>query len=437
MDLSRRPVLDSTAALLIEGYGWLPNRWRRATGPVVRARVMGQHAVGLRGPDAVRFFYDESNVRRGSAVPTMVQDTLFGRGAVHTLDGAEHRVRKAMFRSLLTDASAVSALADEVAAVWDDAVADWTRQPRIVLFDEASRLLTRAVCRWAGVPLDGVDADQLARDLVAMVDGFATLGPRHWRARRARARREDWLARLVEEVRAGTRTVPAASAVEVVAGHRGADGEYLSPRLAAVELLNVLRPTVAVSWFVSFAGHALRVWPQHRARLREDGAAYAPAFVHEVRRFYPFAPFVGGHAARDLSWRDETIPAGTLILLDLYGQNHDETLWTNPYTFDPHRFRGHPPDRDALVPQGGGPLTGHRCPGEDVTIVLLQTLVTRLARLDYEVPPQDLTIPLHRIPTRPRSGLVIAGMRPSTAVPTPADQHEQFSSERITSPAKR
>jgi hypothetical protein len=42
----------------------LPTRWRRRTGPVVHARLMGKHAVALRGPDAIAFFYDEGNVRR-------------------------------------------------------------------------------------------------------------------------------------------------------------------------------------------------------------------------------------------------------------------------------------------------------------------------------------------------------------------------------------
>ncbi|MFE6487177.1 hypothetical protein ACFVGN_30175 [Streptomyces sp. NPDC057757] len=30
-------------------------------------------------------------------MPAPLLDTLFGRGAVHTLDGEEHRVRKALF----------------------------------------------------------------------------------------------------------------------------------------------------------------------------------------------------------------------------------------------------------------------------------------------------------------------------------------------------
>ncbi|MFD5266393.1 cytochrome P450 [Streptomyces sp. NPDC058335] len=416
MDQSRRPPLaDSSPALLAKGYAWLPDRRRRTTSPVVRARLMGQHAVALHGPDAVRFFYDERHVERGTALPGPVLSTLFGHGAVHTLDGRAHRTRKHMFLSLLTGPEAVAGVVDHVTKVWDETVPSWAGRPSVVLFDEVSRILTRGVCRWAGIPLD--DVDRVARDMVAMVDGFATPGPRHWRARRARARSEAWLGRLVEDVRDGDTGAPAGSALDVVARHRDADGLLLDPHTAAVELLNVVRPTVAVCWFVSYAAHALHRGPDLRERLSEDDAAYAVAFAHELRRFYPFAPFLGGRAVTDLEWQGEPIPSGTLVLLDLYGQNHDPDLWADPYGFEPGRFLNRPPERDELIPQGGGDrTTGHRCPGEDITIALLGALGPRLARLDYTVPHQDLRIPLNRVPSRVRSGFVIEGVR----VPTPA-----------------
>ncbi|MFF0018549.1 cytochrome P450 [Streptomyces sp. NPDC005374] len=417
MNRSRRlPLADSSLAVLAKGYTWLPDRRRRTDGPLVRTRVMGQHTVSLHGPQAVRFFYDERHVERGTALPGPVLSTLFGHGAVHTLDGPAHRVRKQMFLSLLTAPQAVASLVELVAAEWDEAEAAWSRRPSVVLFDEASRILTRGVCRWAGIPLD--DSERAAQDLVAMVDGFATVGPRHWRARRARARCEAWLGRLVEEVRDGSVSAAPGSPLDVVAGHRDLDGRLLDPHTAAVELLNIVRPTVAVCWFVSYAGHALHLHagPGVRERLREDDA-YAVAFAHELRRFYPFAPFLGGRAVADLTWRGEPIPSGALVLLDLYGQNHDPSLWDEPYSFEPQRFLDRTPHRDDLVPQGGGdPATGHRCPGEDITVALLRALGPRLARLEYGVPRQDLRIPLNRIPARVRSGFVIAAVRVPTGV---------------------
>ncbi|AEB44960.1 cytochrome P450 [Micromonospora maris] len=399
--------MDDTLTLAIQGYGWLPNRLRHSPQDVVRTRLLGQTTVALRGPDAARFFYDEQHIRRHGAIPEPLRGTLFGKGAVHTLDGEPHRVRKAMFTALLMNGG-YDGLVERAETAWDAATRSWAGR-QVVLFDETAPVLARAVCEWTGIPVQPQDLPALAADLVAMVDGFATAGPRHWRARRARGRRERWLADIVTQVRRGELDVPPGAALAAVAAHRDSDGELLDPQIAAVELLNIIRPTVAVTWFVTFAGHALHRWPEHRGRLRQGDAVFAEAFAHEVRRFYPFAPFIGGRARTDLTWRGTDIPAGAIVLLDLYGQNHDARLWPDPYRFDPDRFVGREIGAFDLVPQGGGdPRTGHRCPGEQITVALLKALAVRLARLDHQVPAQDLDIPLHRIPTRPVSGLVMA-----------------------------
>jgi fatty-acid peroxygenase len=171
-----------------------------------------------------------------------------------------------------------------------------------------------------------------------------------------------------------------------------------------VELLNIIRPATAVAWFVAFAGHALDRWPVHRGRLVADDA-YTHAFVHELRRFYPFAPFLGARASRDLRLQRVAIPRGTLTLLDVYGQHHDPAVWPEPYEFRPERFHHRAVGAFELIPQGGGdPRTGHRCPGETLTVALLAALVQRLARLDYYLPPQDMSIDLSRIPARVKGG---------------------------------
>jgi fatty-acid peroxygenase len=186
--------------------------------------------------------------------------------------------------------------------------------------------------------------------------------------------------------------------------------------VAAVELLNVIRPTVAVCWFITYAVHALHFWPENRARLQSGDPAFAAAFTQELRRFYPFAPLVGGKAVTDLQWQGESIPAGSTVIVDLYGQNHDQELWADPYQFRPERFLKRDVDKFELVPQGGGdPRTGHRCPGEGITIGLLEALSMRLAALSYDVPEQqNLSIPANRIPARVSSGFVIAKVRPPT-----------------------
>ena len=127
---------------------------------------------------------------------------------------------------------------------------------------------------------------------------------------------------------------------------------------------------------------------------------------------WPFAPVVAARAARDITWRGHTLPQGRLVLLDLHGMNHDPHLWPDPYGFDPERFVGRQPDAFTYVPQGGGdPHTGHRCAGERVTVELLKSALRTLTRITFDVPEQDLSFPLSRMPTRPRSGVVLENVR--------------------------
>jgi fatty-acid peroxygenase len=396
------PRLEQGLSALTKGYAWLPDLRRAAGRHTVRTRFLGMPAAVVEGPDGARWFYDEDHVRRSGALPEPVVGTLFGKGAVHTLDGAAHRVRKAMFVALLMDAGGVAELVRRAEAAWDDAAPRWAARGEVVLHEEAARVLTRAVCGWAGVPLPDAEVPAVARDLVSLVDGFGSAGPRHLRARRARGRRERRLARLVEDVRRGAAAVPAGSAVEVASYHRDAEGRPLDARVAAVELINMIRPTVAISWFVAFSGHALALWPAYRERLAAGDAAFAEAWAHEVRRFYPFAPFLGGRTPAALDVGGERLPEGAMVLLDVFGQCHDGELFAEPYAFRPERFLDREIGAFDLVPQGGGdPRTGHRCPGEQITVAVLSALAGRLARLDADLPPQDLDIALHRIPALP------------------------------------
>jgi fatty-acid peroxygenase len=391
--MTRKARLDTSIPMLAQGYAWLPDRRRAAGRRTVQTRLMGRRALAAEGPEPV-------------------VSTPSGQGAVQDADGEPHLVSEAMSVELLTG-EGIGGLVDRVTSSWDDAAGVWAGKRQVMLVDEASRVLTRGVCDWAGVPVTDEEVPALARDLTALVDGFATAASRHWRARRVRHRREAWLAQLVKDVRRGVITVPAGSVVDVVSGHRDADGRPLEPRVAAVEILDVLRPAVAVSWFVAFAAHALHRWPANRDRLRSGDDAFATAFAHEVRRFYPFAPFLGG-AARAVEPEGEQVPAGSMVLLDLFGQNHDPDLWEEPYTFRPERFLDRPDSAGERVPQGAGdPRTGLRCPGEDITVALLAALVVRLARLEYVLPQQDPSISVRRIPTRPASRLLLTAVRPA------------------------
>ncbi|MEV0003200.1 cytochrome P450 [Micromonospora sp. NPDC050980] len=404
---------DSTVAFLREGYRFVGARCDRFGTDVVQTRLLLEPTICLRGRDAAELFYDEERFVRRGAMPMRVQRTLTGVGGVQGLDLAAHRARKAMFMSIMTPA-AVRRLGQLFDDEWRAKIPAWAGQGPVVLYDEVGRMLTRAVCAWAGVPLPEADVRRRTAEMHAMIEGPAVPGPKHWRGLLGRRRAERWAGALVDRVRAGTLPAPEGSALRVVAEHRDERGTPLPRRIAAVELLNVLRPTVAVDRYVVFAALALHDHPHWRDRVRGDDDA-TEQFVQEVRRYYPFFPVAAARVRRSFQWRGYAFPQGRRVLLDLYGTNHHPQLWPEPERFRPERFAGWRDDPFGLIPQGGGDHhTGHRCAGEWVTIELMKRAVAALTgTMSYHVPPQDLALDLTRMPTLPPSGLIVDGVRPA------------------------
>ncbi len=277
-----------------------------------------------------------------------------------------------------------------------------------MLFDEAVQIIGAAVLPWAGVPAESPDIDRRARQLATIVDGFAKPGPAYVRATLARRELDRWARHLVSRSRSGQLHPAPGSALHVMSSATDRHGGLLPDRVAAVELLNIVRPTVATAWFVAFAGKALHEHPQWRERITAGDQAALEAFVQEVRRLYPFTPWLTARARHAQDVHGIRVPRGGLVVLDVYGTLHDPAQWANPEEFDPSRFLAGPVDPDVLVPQGGGDVaTGHRCPGEGVVVTLLTVAVRRLAELPHSLPSQELGYDLSEMPTRPKSGVTL------------------------------
>ncbi|MFE9206200.1 cytochrome P450 [Micromonospora sp. NPDC007230] len=402
---------DSTLAFLREGYRFVGDRCEQYGSDIFQTRLLLEPTICLRGRPAAELFYDNDRFVRRGAMPMRGQLTLTGVGGVQGLDGAAHQARKAMLMSMMTSA-AIRQLGQLFDDEWRARIPVWAEAGPVALCEEAGRMLTRAVCAWTGVPLAGADVVRRSADLHAMIEAPAAVGPRHWRGLLGRGRAERWIGDLIERTRSGALPAPEGSALRMVAGHRDAQGQPLPRRIAAVELLNVLRPTVAVGRFVMFAALALHDHPQWRERVRGDDTA-TENFVQEVRRYYPFFPVVIARVRRSFEWQGHHFPQGRRVVLDLYATNHHPQLWPEPEQFRPERFTGWRGDPFSFIPQGGGDhFTGHRCPGEWLTIELMKRAVINLTcAMSYRVPPQDLALDLTRMPAQPPSGFLIDGVR--------------------------
>ena len=410
--LPRDKSLDSTLALLSDGYTFIQKRCRRFQSDIFETRLMLRKAICTTGEEAARMFYEPGRFTRRHALPLTALLLLQDKGSVSVQDGKAHRHRKEMFMSLM-DPSQIKQLTEHFADAWRARTGKWNGRDEVVLHPEVQEILCRAASTWAGLSLTEPEARQRTREFAAMVDGAGAVGPRNWRGLLLRMRTERWMRKAIAKVRAGTLDVPKGSAAHVIAWHRDLEGQLLDEKVAAVELINVLRPTVAVARFVTFAALALHEHPESRQKLQSAGEDYRELFVQEVRRFYPFFPFIGGRVRETFDWQGYHFPRGTWVLLDLYGTNHDKRIWEEPQAFRPERFQRWDGSAFNFIPQGGGDhFAGHRCAGEWITIALMKKAVQLLTEaMRYDVPQQDLQVNLSKMPTLPKSRFVISNVR--------------------------
>ncbi|CDO04562.1 Fatty-acid peroxygenase [Oceanobacillus picturae] len=405
--------MDHSVALLREGYRFVPNRLQRFRSDIFQTRMMGgQKALCISGKQAAELFYDNERFKRQGAAPKRIKESLFGVGGVQGMDGESHRHRKHLFMSLMTKES-LKKIAAICRGKWQQSATEWETMDSIELFPEAEKIMCRTACEWVGVPLWAKDLSIRTKDLSDMIDAFGAAGPRHWKGRVGRNRAEKWIRDIVERVRNDELYVEETKPLYVVAWHRDLDGNLLDTQTAAVEILNLLRPIVAIARFVTFGALALYDFPQTREKLTHEDGQYVKWFVQEIRRYYPFAPFTGALTAIDFDWQGYHFKKDTLVILDIYGTNHSPELWTEPNRFKPERFKDWQGSPFDFIPQGGGDYDkGHRCAGEWLTIELMQTSLTFLTQdLTYEVPPQDLTYSMTRIPTHPKSNFIMENIR--------------------------
>lgn len=399
---------ESTFAMFRDPYRFISRECRRLGSDVFYSRFLFQRTHFMTGRAAAEVFYDTKRFKRRGAAPEPLRATLLGKGGVQCLDGVAHHHRKQMFMALVTGVPALlEAVRDELNA----AAIKWTARDSVKLYDEIQRVLTKSVCRWAGIDLKDADVKSRTHDLVAMFDAAGAKSVRHFGSRIARKRAESWIGGIVEKTR--ERPEPATKTpFECIVWHRDEHGHLLNSHVASVEVLNLLRPTVAVSAFIVFGAHAMHTHPESVTLLHEGKEENLDCFAQEVRRFYPFFPSAIAIVETNFEWRGHQFKKGERAILDLYGTNHDPGAWDHPNLFRPLRFRDRAEDIFGFIPQGGGiHRIHHRCPGENITVEIMKLVFKFLAtRIRYDVLPQDIDIVWSRVPAVPRSRFMMSNV---------------------------
>ncbi|WDH76413.1 cytochrome P450 [Exiguobacterium marinum] len=406
--IPKQEGIDHSVDFLREGYLFVANRRKSFQSDIFETRLLGERVICVGGEEAAEVFYDANKFMRQDAAPKRLLKTLFGEDGIQTLDGAAHTHRKHMFMSLMTKEN-IDRLLRLTHREWKQIEQS---EKEVVLYDVSQQVLMKAVCEWAGVPLAPEEVVRRTDEMRLLFESGTSLGPTYLQGRKARTSAESWIRQMVKEVRTNRLLPNEQTALYEFSWHRDESGELLPEEVVAVEVLNILRPTVAISVYILFTVLALHQFPNETEQVRQ-GMLTKTEFVQEVRRFYPFFPVAAARVKSDFEWNGYTFPEGTLTLLDLYGTNHDSSIWTEPDRFDPSRFKGWKESPFNFIPQGGGDVDfGHRCAGEHVTIAVLEQVIELFTEeFSYTVPPQDLSYSFVDMPSLPKSKLRLADVK--------------------------
>ena len=163
-------------------------------------------------------------------------------------------------------------------------------------------------------------------------------------------------------------------------------------RLDDVECINLVFNILVggVDTTQSQLAHAIRLLAEHpdQWRLLAGSPDLAEAAVEEALRFEPITPFTARIATSDISYRDVTFPAGTIVMVCAYAGNRD-AAGERPDEFDITADRG----RARALTFGAGI---HYCVGANLARLelkeALRFLAPRLQDLRLDGEPEYETI---------------------------------------------
>lgn len=406
--------LTDVTERLDEGYLLFSTLREEANAPVVKARLLNKEVIAVYGQEAAEKFYDPNNFKREGAMPKLVLKTLFGEEGVQTMDGQSHEHRKTIFMNLMT-----SKRMEDYHQIVDKNLSEKLdqQQGEFDLFDLSKDVLFRSICEWAGIDLSKIpkeEVEQLADYQISMISSAVTNPATHIKGVENRKKSEKWAQSLIEDARIHPVANKEEVALYAFANATDEQGELLPINVAAVELLNVIRPTVALTVWIALMGHALFSRSDIYQRLRAEFTQLQDSFIQEMRRYYPFFPMLPAFATKDVEIDGYRIPKDSWVVLDLYGTNHDERSIESPEVFRISRYLGKEKhisydEEYEMIAQGGGKFEAmHRCAGEWITLHTLRVFSDQLVnKYELSVPDQDWSIPMNQFPTFPNSKALV------------------------------
>ncbi len=254
-------------------------------------------------------------------------------------------------------------------------------------------------------------------------------------------RHEDLRARadgiLLEYITRRRQEPPGNDLLQILMDARYSDGHGMSDELVLSESMQLLvagheTSSNALSWIL----YLLSSRPDCLEKVRQEfdsvlgGApmtySEVPKFefgaqvIQEALRLYPPFWMVDRMAVSDDRAGDVDIPAGSTVIVFVYGAHHASRYWPDPENFDPERFSKEGEKLQTpftFLPFGAGP---RGCIGGNyATLQILMILSALLRKYDLQLSPGQTIEPRPMVILRPKHGI---RMTFTEAIPRDADK---------------
>jgi cytochrome P450 len=416
------PWIGETLAFAANGFAFVDDRVARF-GPVFKTRLLGRDTVVLSGAQGCQTFLDPELCLRGRPLPNI--RALFGGFSLPMLDGKEHLARKTAVLEGFTR-PLLQAYLPAMQTMIEASVARWAERRELDLLDELKRLameviFTNVVSVGPGPKLDAVRADYRTLQQAFGALPLRLPGTAFSRALAARDRILDFYAEQI----ARHRRESLSDGLSHILNAHGPQGEPITDEQAKLELHHII-----VAGFIIFCEFAdslmhLEGAPNVKLRLSEevrraprgpfsleqlDKMTYLTQVVMEVKRLCQILPVIFGCARKTFTVQGYTVPEGWMLLWGLRSTHLDPAVYRDPRRFDPDRFSKeraeHRSHEFAFVPHGGGPATGHKCPGTDYATYFMKAfLVSFLRHYDWRLSSSKMEYGYRITPPEPKGGL--------------------------------
>ncbi len=228
---------------------------------------------------------------------------------------------------------------------------------------------------------------------------------------------------LLEYIKRRRNEPPGHDLLQTLMDARYSDGEGMSDDLVLSESMQLLvagheTSSNGLSWLL----YLLSTHPDCLERVRQEffsvlgdaPLSYADVMkfefttqvINEALRLYPPFWMIDRVAVSDDRVGDVVIPAGSTVIVYVYGAHHAPRYWQDPERFDPERFTKEEVKQRTpftFLPFGGGPRV---CIGQHYAMLqILMILSELIRRYDFELVPGQTIEARPMVILRPKHGI--------------------------------